>query len=73
MRDDKNIGFRWPEKRIPAMGVPHKKKLYMSNFFLNHAFKEICFIRKCVTKPPPLVNRLTKEKAYNTNADTVSF
>ena len=21
-----NKGFRWPEKRIPAMGVPHKKK-----------------------------------------------
>ena len=22
----RNIGFRWPEKRIPTMGVPHLKK-----------------------------------------------
>ena len=29
----RNIGFRWPEKRIPTMGVPHKKK---NVFLISH-------------------------------------
>ena len=35
-----NKGFRWPEKKIPTMGIPHKKKKKKKDIAIIH-LKEI--------------------------------